>query len=89
MTSSNTSKNVELVVGWNADGPITMPLGHTMIAGGIGMGKSKLLESLLRQLDTLDIGFVFIDPHGDTAEDLLVWFAIEEVKNERKQIRLS
>lgn len=46
---------------------------HTMIYGGIGRGKSKLLEHLLRQLMNLGRPFCLIDPHGDLAEDLLAY----------------
>ena len=44
---------------------------HTYIIGQTGMGKSKLLENLAYQ-DIMDgKGFCFIDPHGDSAEELL------------------
>lgn len=44
---------------------------HTYIIGQTGMGKSKLLENLAYQ-DIMDgRGFCFIDPHGDSAEELL------------------
>ncbi len=43
---------------------------HTLILGGSGSGKSKMLEWIMRQLMLLKIGFLFIDPHGDTAKNL-------------------
>lgn len=44
---------------------------HTYIIGQTGMGKSKLLENLAFQ-DIMDgRGFAFIDPHGDSVEELL------------------
>lgn len=44
---------------------------HTYIIGQTGTGKSKLLENLAFQ-DMMDgRGFAFIDPHGDSAEELL------------------
>ncbi len=44
---------------------------HTYIIGQTGMGKSKLLENLAYQ-DIMDgRGFCFIDPHGDSVEELL------------------
>ena len=44
---------------------------HTYIIGQTGMCKSKLLENLAYQ-DIMDgKGFCFIDPHGDSAEELL------------------
>ena len=44
---------------------------HTYIIGQTGMGKSKLLENLAYQ-DIMDgRGFAFIDPHGDSVEELI------------------
>lgn len=44
---------------------------HVYIIGQTGMGKSKLLENLAFQ-DIMDgRGFAFIDPHGDSAEELI------------------
>lgn len=44
---------------------------HAYIIGQTGTGKSKLLENLAFQ-DMMDgRGFAFIDPHGDSAEELL------------------
>lgn len=44
---------------------------HTYVIGQTGMGKSKLLENLAFQ-DIMDgRGFAFIDPHGDSVEELL------------------
>lgn len=44
---------------------------HTYIIGQTGTGKSKLLENLAFQ-DMMDgRGLAFIDPHGDSAEELL------------------
>lgn len=44
---------------------------HVYIIGQTGMGKSKLLENLAYQ-DIMDgRGFAFIDPHGDSAEELI------------------
>lgn len=44
---------------------------HTYIIGQTGMGKSKLLENLAYQDIMEGRGFCFIDPHGDSAEELL------------------
>lgn len=61
------------------DQPITHPEDdfreHMMIYGGIGQGKSKLMEHILRQLLYHRRGFCLIDPHGDLAEDLLAFIA--------------
>lgn len=44
---------------------------HVYIIGQTGMGKSKLLENIAYQ-DIMDgRGFAFIDPHGDSAEELI------------------
>ena len=48
---------------------------HIGIFGGSGCGKSKLIELLCRKLMDDYRGFCFIDPHGDTAEDLLCYAA--------------
>ena len=44
---------------------------HTYIIGQTGMGKSKLLENLAYQDIMEGRGFCFIDPHGDSVEELL------------------
>ena len=44
---------------------------HTYIIGQTGMGKSKFLENLAYQDIMEGRGFCFIDPHGDSVEELL------------------
>ncbi|OGZ69384.1 MAG: hypothetical protein A3D35_01740 [Candidatus Staskawiczbacteria bacterium RIFCSPHIGHO2_02_FULL_34_9] len=44
---------------------------HVYIVGKSGVGKSKLLELLLRQDVAFGHGFCFIDPHGDVIEEIL------------------
>lgn len=46
---------------------------HMGIFGGSGSGKSKLLELLCRKMIEDYRGFCFIDPHGDTSEDILAF----------------
>lgn len=54
---------------------------HTYIIGQTGTGKSGLLENLALQ-DMLDgKGFAFIDPHGDSAEQLLGMVPKERVED--------
>ena len=54
---------------------------HTYIIGQTGTGKSKLLENLAYQ-DMMDgKGFAFIDPHGDSAEELLGMVPKERVED--------
>lgn len=43
---------------------------HLAIFGGTRYGKSKLIELICRQLIVHRLGFAFIDPHSDTADDL-------------------
>ena len=54
---------------------------HTYVIGQTGTGKSKLLENLAFQ-DMMDgRGFAFIDPHGDSAEELLGMVPKERVED--------
>ena len=54
---------------------------HIYIMGSTGMGKSVLLENLALQ-DMLDgRGFAFVDPHGDSAENLLAMVPKERVED--------
>lgn len=54
---------------------------HAYIIGQTGTGKSKLLENLAFQ-DMMDgRGFAFIDPHGDSAEELLGMVPKERVED--------
>ena len=54
---------------------------HTYIIGQTGTGKSKLLENMAYQ-DMMDgKGFAFIDPHGDSAEELLGMVPRERVED--------
>lgn len=54
---------------------------HTYIIGQTGTGKSKLMENLAYQ-DMMDgKGFAFIDPHGDSAEELLGMVPKERVED--------
>lgn len=54
---------------------------HTYFIGQTGTGKSKLLENLAFQ-DMLDgKGFAFIDPHGDSVDELLGMVPKERVED--------
>jgi len=48
-------------------------LSHMYIIGKTGVGKSTLLEILLRQDIVAGRGFALIDPHGDLAERVWAW----------------
>ena len=54
---------------------------HIYIMGGTGMGKSVLLENLALQNMLDGKGFAFVDPHGDTAENLLAMVPKERVED--------
>jgi hypothetical protein len=43
---------------------------HIYIIGQTGTGKTTLMANLMRQDKAAGIGFCFIDPHGDLADDL-------------------
>lgn len=51
---------------------------HMAIFGGTRYGKSKLFELICRQLLLSGRGFAFIDPHSDTADDLLSFIACQQ-----------
>jgi len=54
---------------------------HSYIIGQTGTGKSKLMENLAYQ-DMMDgKGFAFIDPHGDSVEELLGMVPKERVED--------
>src|SRR4051812_44795086 len=44
---------------------------HTAIVGRTGMGKSTLMETFMAADIQAGSGFALIDPHGDTAENIL------------------
>lgn len=46
-------------------------LKHTYIVGATGCGKTKLIESLIRQDILSGNGFCLIDPHGDLSQNVL------------------
>lgn len=48
-------------------------LSHLYVIGKTGVGKSTLLEILLRQDIVAGRGFALIDPHGDLAERIWAW----------------
>lgn len=48
-------------------------LSHMYIIGKTGVGKSTLMEILLRQDIVAGRGFALIDPHGDLAERVWAW----------------
>jgi type IV secretion system coupling TraD/TrwB family protein len=43
---------------------------HVYIIGQTGTGKTTLMHNMMRQDQAADIGFCYIDPHGDLAADM-------------------
>src|SRR3989338_3222988 len=52
---------------------------HMYVIGKSGVGKSKLLELMLRQDISYGHGVCLIDPHGDVIEDLLHFIPEERI----------
>ena len=67
LRSSRTSRNVELVIGTNGDGPVLLPtLGDPMlICGDSGCGKSTLANRIADVLMESFYQFCLVDPEGD------------------------
>ena len=54
---------------------------HMYVVGSTGMGKSEFLKSMAIQDIEAGHGVAFIDPHGDTVEDLLNYIPEERIKD--------
>jgi hypothetical protein len=54
---------------------------HIYVVGQTGTGKSTLLENLAFQDMVSGNGFAFVDPHGDTAEKLLLMIPRERTED--------
>jgi len=54
---------------------------HVYMVGKSGVGKSKLLELLVRQDIAYGYGLCFIDPHGDVIETILDFIPEERIKD--------
>ncbi len=54
---------------------------HLYIVGKSGVGKSKLLELLVRQDIAYGHGLFFIDPHGDVIEEILDFIPEERIND--------
>jgi hypothetical protein len=57
---------------------------HVHIVGSSGSGKSKLLESLIRQDIIQGRGLCLIDPHGPLADNVLAWCSAVDVGKHRR-----
>ena len=57
---------------------------HVQVIGASGTGKSKLLESLIRQDILAGRGLCLIDPHGTLADDVLAWCGSRGIDRYRK-----
>ena len=54
---------------------------HTYVVGKSGVGKSKLMELLIRQDIAYGHGVCLIDPHGDFIEDVLAFVPENRIKD--------
>ncbi len=54
---------------------------HMYVVGSTGMGKSEFLKSMAIQDIEAGRGVCFIDPHGDSADDLLDYVPEERIKD--------
>src|ERR1700752_2889690 len=54
---------------------------HLYIIGKSGVGKSKLLELMLRQDVTYGHGLCLIDPHGDVIDAMLEYIPKERIED--------
>ncbi len=54
---------------------------HMYVVGSTGMGKSEFLKSMAIQDIEAGRGVCFIDPHGDTADDLLDYVPENRIKD--------
>jgi len=54
---------------------------HMYVVGSTGMGKSEFLKSMAIQDIEAGRGICFIDPHGDTADDLLDYIPEDRIKD--------
>src|SRR3989338_9162190 len=54
---------------------------HMYVVGSTGMGKSEFLKTMAIQDIEAGRGICFIDPHGDTADDLLDYIPEERIKD--------
>jgi hypothetical protein len=57
------------------------PAQHTYIIGASGSGKTHLLRNILIQMIARGDGVGFLDPHGDTAEELLAHIPPERTRD--------
>lgn len=57
---------------------------HIHVVGASGTGKSKLLESLIRQDMLRGRGLCLIDPHGTLADSIIEWSAALKLETHRR-----
>jgi hypothetical protein len=61
---------------------------HVQVIGASGTGKSKFLESLVRQDILAGRGLCLIDPHGTLADDVVAWCASRSIDTKGRHIHV-
>ena len=56
---------------------------HMHVIGGTGKGKSKLIESMIRQDILNGEGLCLIDPHGQLCDEILIWCQARKIAKTR------
>lgn len=57
---------------------------HVHVIGASGTGKSKLIESMIRQDILAGRGLCLIDPHGTLADGIVQWCTSRNLNNQRR-----
>ena len=57
---------------------------HVHIVGASGTGKSKLMESIIRQDILARRGLCLIDPHGALVDEIVAWCASRRLDHHRR-----
>ncbi len=57
---------------------------HIHVIGASGTGKSKLIESMIRQDIIAGRGLCLIDPHGTLADSVIQWCTSRSLNNQRR-----
>lgn len=84
--------DVESLIGGDFVGEVTAPeksrKRHHHIVGSNGSGKSRFIQSLIRQDIRAGRGVVLIDPHGTLCTDIIQWLAEHPRLAKHRKIRV-